>query len=131
MFSANNCAGGDAECFVLDCNSSNFVWNSFDFNTQQYRHEVYLYSIIYFFTIVDILLVTNLLITDGVFYIVTTLSSFAKLNHQFLGMLCFIKNLDAINQQYIHYCHAVFVSVIVIVIYLTAKCINRALLYIN
>ena len=91
----------------------------------------YLYGIIYFYSIVDILLVTNLSITDGVFYIATTLSSFAKLNPQFLGRLCFVKNLDAIDQQFIHYCHAVFVLVIVIGIYVTAKCNNRALLYAN
>ena len=100
------------------------------FNAQQIPPG-YLYGIIYFYSIVDILLVTNLRITDGVFYTATTLSSFAKLNPQFLGMLCFIKNLDAIDQQFIHYCHAMFVSVIMIAIYLTAKCNNRVLMYAN
>ena len=91
----------------------------------------YLCGITYFYSIVDILLVTNLHRTDEVFYTATILSSFAKLNPQFFGKLCFIKDLDAIDQQFIHYCHVVFVSIILIVIYIMAKCNNRALSYVN
>ena len=100
-------------------------------NTQQISPG-YLYGMIFFYSIVDILLVTNLHLTDAVFYTSTILSSFAKLNPQFLGRLCFLENLDAIDQQFIHYCHMVFVSIILIVIYIIAKCNNiRALLYVN
>ena len=93
----------------------------------------YLYSIILFYSVVDILLVNKLHLTDGMFYTVTILSSFAKFNPQFLGRLCFIKHLDAIDQQFIHYCHVVFISVILLVIYIMAKCNNtvRALVYVN
>ena len=91
----------------------------------------YLYGIIFFYSIVDILLVTNLHLTDAVFYTATVLSSFAKLNPQFLGRLCFTENFDAIDQQFIHYCHVVFILIILIVIYIMAKCNNRALLYVN
>ena len=93
----------------------------------------YLYGIVYFYSVVDILLVTNLHKTDGVFYITTILSSFAKLNPQFLGRLCFIKNLSAIDQQFIHYCHIVPISIILIGIYVIAKCNNRsrALSFVN
>ena len=99
--------------------------------TTQQISPGYLYGIAFFYSIVDILLVTNLHLTDAVFYTATIMSSFAKLNPQFLGRLCFIENLDAIDQQFIHYCHVVFVSIIVIVIYIMAKCNNRALLYAN
>ena len=99
-------------------------------NTQQISPG-YLYSITFFYSIVDILLVTNLHLTDGVFYTATILSSFAKLNPQFLGRLCFVENLDAIDQQFIHYCHVVFISIILIVIYIIARCNNRALMYVN
>ena len=101
-------------------------------NTQQVSLG-YLYGIILFYSIVDILLVSNLHITNGVFYTTTILSSFAKLNPQFLGRFCFIKNLDAIDQQFIHYCHVVFISVILLVIHIIAKCNNtvRALVYVN
>ena len=91
----------------------------------------YLYGIIYFYSIVDILLVTNLHKTDGVFYITTILSSFAKLNPQFLGRLCFTKNLNPIDQQFIHYCHIVPILIILIGIYVIAKCNDRALSYVN
>ena len=99
-------------------------------NTQQISPG-YLYGITFFYSIVDILLVTNLHLTDGVFYTATILSSFAKLNPQFLGRLCFIENLDAIDQQFIHYCHVVFISIILMVIYIIARCNNRVLLYVN
>ena len=91
----------------------------------------YLYGITFFYSIVDILLVTNLHKSDGVFYTATILSSFAKLNPQFLGRLCFIENLDAIDQQFIHYTHVVFTSIILIAIYIAGKCNNRAFSYVN
>ena len=100
------------------------------FNTQQVSLG-YLYGMIYFYSIVDILLVTNLHKTDGVFYTATILSSFAKLNPQFLGRLCFLKNLDAIDQQFIHYSHIVPISIILIGIHIIAKCNNRALFHVN
>ena len=106
-----------------------FVVVSF-LNTQQISPG-YLYGITFFYSIVDILLVTNLHITDGIFYTVTILSSFAKLNPQLFGKLCFIKDLDAIDQQFIHYCHVVLASIIIIVIYIIAKCNNRVLVYFN
>ena len=99
-------------------------------NTQQISLG-YLYGITFFYSIVDILLVTNLHLTDAAFYTATILSSFAKLNPQFLGRLCFIENLDAIDQQFIRYCHVMFISIILIVIYIMAKCNNRALMYAN
>ena len=81
----------------------------------------YLYGIMYFYSTVDILLTSNLYITDKVFYTVTTLSSFTKLNPQFLGRLCLTNSLDAIDQQFIHYCHMMFILMILIGITITAK----------
>ena len=100
------------------------------FNTKQVSLG-YLYGITYFYSIVDILLVTNLHKTDGVFYTAAILSSFTKLNPQFLGKLCLIKNLDAIDQQFIHYCHVVFISIILIGIVIVSKCNKRAFFYIK
>ena len=91
----------------------------------------YLYGIMYFYSIVDILLASNLYITDEVFYTVTTLSSFAKLNPQFLGRLCFIKDLDTIDQQFIHYCHVVLIAIILIGIITSAKYCKRIAFYID
>ena len=100
------------------------------FNTQQVS-IAYLHGIVYFYSIVDILLVTDLHKSNGLFYVTTILSSFAKLNPQFLGRFCFLNDLDAIDQQFFHYCHVVFISSILIAIYIMAKCNNRALFYVK
>ena len=91
----------------------------------------YLYGILYFYSTVDILLVSNLYTTNQVFYTVSTLSSLAKLNPQFLGRLCFIKNLDTIDQQFIHYCHVVFISILLTGIKVTAKSCKRIALHVD
>ena len=91
----------------------------------------YLYGILYFYSTVDILLVSNLYTTNQVFYTVSTLSSFAKLNPQFLGRLCFIKDLDAIDQQFIHYCHVVVISIILFAIVIIAKYCKTIAFYVD
>ena len=67
------------------------------------------YGLIYYYSIIDTLLGSNLFISAEVFQVVTILSSFAKLTPQFLGRLCFIQGLSGIDQQFIHYFHAVFI----------------------
>ena len=91
----------------------------------------YLYGIIYFYSIVDIVLVDKLYISDGVFCIVTLLSSAAKLSPQFFGKLCFVKELDAIDQQFIHYSHLLCVWFIFAVILVVARYCNTVARYIN
>ena len=91
----------------------------------------YLYGIIYFYSIVDIILVDKLYISDAVFYTVTVLSSFARLSPQFLGKLCLAKELDAIDQQFIHYCHVLCVWFIFAVILIVARYCNTVAKYIN
>ena len=91
----------------------------------------YLHGIIYFYSTVDILLCNNLYIADQVFYTVTSLSSFAKLNPRFLGRLCFITDLEAVDQQFIHYCHAIIISIFVIGIVITAKFNKKMSFYID
>ena len=95
---------------------------SYYFKTKAKISLGYLYGLMYFYSTVDILLTSNLYITDKVFYTVTSLSGFATLNPQFLGRFCFLKNLDVIDQQFIHYCHAVCISIILIGIFIAAKC---------
>ena len=91
----------------------------------------YFNGVIYFYSIVDVVLASNLYITDGVFYAVAILSSFSKLNPQFLGRLCFTKGLDAIDQQFIHYFHALCISFILIGIAIAAKYFKKVALYVN
>ena len=80
------------------------------------QHKVsfgYVYGIIYYYSIIDILLGSNLYISDGVFQLVTILSSFANLTPQFLGKFCIIEGLSGLDQQFIHYFHAVFIFCII------------------
>ena len=91
----------------------------------------YFNGVIYFYSIVDVLLVSNLYIIDGLFYTVAVLSSFAKLTPQFLGRLCFVKGLDAIDQQFIHYSHALCISFILVGISIAAKYFRKLAFYVN
>jgi len=91
----------------------------------------YFNGLIYFYSITEVLLVNNLYITDGVFYTVAISSSFAKLAPKYLGKLCITKGLDAIDQQFIHYIHAVCISFILIGIIITAKYFNKVAFYVR
>ena len=91
----------------------------------------YFNGVIYFYSIVDVLLTSNLYITNGVFYVVAILSSFAKVTPHFLGRLCFVKGLDAIDQQFIHYSHALCISFVLFGIVIAAKYFKKVALYVN
>ena len=73
----------------------------------------------YYYSIVDILLGNN--ISDEVFQFVTVFSSFAKLTPQLFGELCLVKGLSGIDQQFIHYSHALAVSLILLIIVLMTR----------
>ena len=79
----------------------------------------YAYGIIYYYSIVDILLGSN--ISEDVFQFVAVLSSFAKLTPQLFGRLCLVEGLSGIDQQFIHYSHALAVSLILLIIVLVAR----------
>ena len=82
----------------------------------------YVYGIIYYYSIVDILLGNDLYISDGLFQFISILSSFAKLTPQFLGRLCFVHGLSGIDQQFIRFSHAVAVFLLVAVVVIAAQC---------
>ena len=79
----------------------------------------YAYGIIYYYSIVDILLGNN--ISEEVFQLVSIFSSFAKLTPQLFGQLCLVKGLSGIDQQFIHYSHALAVSLILLIIVLVTR----------
>ena len=81
----------------------------------------YVYGILYYYSIVDILLDNNPYITGGVFQLVAILSSFAKLSPQLFGKLCFVEGLSRIDQQFIHYSHAVAISLFLVIIIIIAR----------
>ena len=81
----------------------------------------HLYGIIYYYSIVDILLGNNLYVSDGVFQVVAVISSFAKLTPQIIGKLCLIKGLSGIDLQFINYIHVIVISIILFGIRQAAK----------
>ena len=91
----------------------------------------HLYGIIYYYSIVGILLDNNPYVLDGAFQFVSILSSFAQLTPQFLGKLCFVTGLNGIDQLFIHYSHAVAVSLLLLLIVMAARCSARVTFYVR
>ena len=81
----------------------------------------YAYGLIYYYSIIDTILENNLFTSEVVFQLVTIISSFAKLTPNFLGKLCFVKNLSGIDQLFIHYFHAISIFCLIIVTVKVAK----------
>ena len=81
----------------------------------------YLYSITYYYSIVDILLSQNLQASRGLYLTVNILSSFSKITPQFLGELCLTTGMSGIDQQFIHYIHPSAAILILVVVSLLAR----------
>ena len=79
----------------------------------------------------NILLDSNPNLSDGVFQFALVLSSFAQLTPQFLGNLCFVKGLSGIDQLFIHYSHAVGVSLLLLLIVVAARCTAIVSLFVS
>ena len=91
----------------------------------------YAYGIIYYYSIVDILSNNNPYISDAVFQVIAVLSSFAKLTPQLFGQLCLVKGLSGIDQQFIHYIHALAVLLMLLIIVLMARYSPRIAFYVR
>ena len=76
----------------------------------------YFYASTYCYSIMDILLSQYTDLSNGLYIMVTIMSSTAKVTPQFLGSLCLFKNMSGIDQQFIHFIHPLAVSVILIMI---------------
>ncbi|XP_065893255.1 uncharacterized protein [Dysidea avara] len=85
----------------------------------------YLYAITYYYSVVDILLGEHLYNSQGLFTMVSIISSIAKVTPQFLGQLCFVQNQSGIDQQFIHYVHPVAVTIITALFCLSARLSNK------
>ena len=91
----------------------------------------HLYGLIYYYSIICILLDNNPYLSGGVFQFASVLSSFAQLTPQFLGKLCFVKNLSGIDQLFIHYSHAVGVSLLLLLIAVAARWSTKVTLFVS
>ena len=91
----------------------------------------YFYGIIYYYSMVSILLDNNPYISDSTFNFVSFLSSFAQLTPQFLGKLCFVKGLSGIDQLFVHYSHAAGVSLLLLSLVMVTRCSARITLFVS
>ena len=91
----------------------------------------YLYSITYYYSIVDILLSGNLQAFRGLYLTVNIISSFSKITPQFLGELCLTTEMGGIDQQFIHYIHPTAVILILVIITLSARSSRRISAFIS
>ena len=85
----------------------------------------YLYSITYYYSIIDILLNRSLQASRRLYITVNIISSFSKITPQLLGELCFATGMSGIDQQFIHYIHPLAVVLILVVIILLARKFQR------
>ena len=90
-----------------------------------------LYAIVYYYSVMDILLSRVLFISNGLYTTVSIMSSLAKLTPQFLGQLCLARNMSGIDQQFIHYVHPMVVLFILIMISVFAKRSRRVSSFIS
>ena len=88
----------------------------------------YLYAITYYYSVVD-LLSQSWYPSNLLYIIINVMSSIAKIIPQFLGQICFIKNMSGIDQQFIHYMHPVAISLFLVMITLLARRSRRLLTF--
>ena len=91
----------------------------------------YFYAVTYYYSVVDIMLSQHTDMSNGLYIVVTIVSSTAKVTPQFLGQLCLFKNMSGIDQQFIHYIHPLAVSVILIMISWLARHSKRLSIFIS
>ena len=104
------------------------------FSLMYFKFQVslgYLYGLVYYYSIVDILLDNNSYISDDEFQFISIPSSFAQLTPHFLGKLCFVKGLSGIDQLFIQFSHPVGVSLLLLLIVVAARCSARVSLFIS
>ena len=91
----------------------------------------YVYGIIYYYSMMSILLSVNPNISDGAFQFVIILSSFAQLTPRFLGQLCLVEGMSGIDRLFVHYSHAVAITFLLFAFVYTVKYSPRISLFIS
>ena len=122
----DNCTAGQTILVILLTMIYWIVMVTLVFAMMCYKVEIgYLYSITYYYSIVDVLLNQNLQASRGLYLTVNIMSSFSKITPQFLGELCLTTGMSGIDQQFIHYVHPLAVIVILVTITFLARTYRR------
>ena len=85
----------------------------------------YLYGIIYYYSVVDLLLSHSSYLSNALYTTVNIMSSITKVTPQFLGQLCLMKNISGIDQQFIHYIHPIAISLFLGILTMAARKFQR------
>ena len=92
----------------------------------------YLYGIIYYYSVVDILLGQILNYSSSFEIIEIIISSVVKLSPQFLGKLCFLQGgMSGIDQYALHYIHPTGILLILVILSVIARHSQRFALFIS
>ena len=117
-----NCTAGHMVLVILLTVTYWIAMITLVFAMMYYKVRIgYLYSITYYYSIVDILLSQNLYASRELYFTVSIMSSFSKITPQFLGELCLATGMSGIDQQFIHYIHPSVVIIILVMICLIAR----------
>ena len=128
----DSCTAGQAILVILLTVIYWIVMVTLVFAMMYYKVPIgYLYSITYYYSIVDILLSQNLQDLRGFYLTVSIMSSFSKITPQFLGELCLTTGMSGIDQQFIHYIHPTAVILILVIISLSARSSRRISAFIS
>ena len=119
----DSCTAGQTVLVILLTVTYWIVMVTLVFAMMHYKFPIgCLYSITYYYSIVDILLdFRGLHLTSTV----SIMSSFSKISPQFLGELCLTTGMSGIDQQFIHYIHPSAVLLILVLISLSARSSRR------
>ena len=91
----------------------------------------YLYGIIYYYSVVDILLGQVLNYSGGLNVLDKVITSIIRLSPGFVGFLCFFKGMSGIDQYFIRFIHPTGIIVILILLSILARCSGRVTRYIS
>ena len=124
--SVDSCTAGQTILVILLTMIYWIVMVTLVFAMMYYKVEIgYLYSITYYYSIVDIVLSQNLQASRGLYLTASIISSFSKITPQFLGELCLTTGMSGIDQQFIHYIHPSAVIMILVIITFLARTYRR------
>ena len=128
----DSCTAGQTVLVILLTVTYWIVMVTLVFAMMYYKVPIgYLYSITYYYSIVDILLSENLQASRGLYLTVSIISSFSKITPQFLGELCLTTGMSGIDQYFIHFVHPSVVLLILIIISLSARSSRRISAFIS
>ena len=101
----------------------------------EYGHSIgYLYGIIYYYSVADILLGQIISFSDGLRILVSILSIFFKLNPGFdLFRFCFVQGMERIDQYFVNYIHStvVLLFTLLLVLLTRTKYLGRLTIFIG